>query len=71
LNEHRRKGIALALAQKQEKWAKQQGYDSVTFKTLNRHKNMLCFALRRDFYLFKIDIHDDILEYRLWLKKEL
>lgn len=67
----RRKGVALALAEAQEAWARKQGYSSVTFKTRNRLKAMLCFALQRGFNITQIDPQEEIGEYRIWLKKEL
>jgi GNAT superfamily N-acetyltransferase len=49
LPEYRRLGIASTLAQEQEDWAKQQGYSPVFFKTRNRRKAMLIFALKNGF----------------------
>lgn len=46
LPNYRGHGVAKKLADAQELWAKEKGYDSVTFKTRNRHKAMLCFALK-------------------------
>ncbi|MEL6142372.1 MAG: GNAT family N-acetyltransferase, partial [Bacteroidota bacterium] len=51
----RRRGIALALAEEQEKWAQLQGYPHVTFKTLNRHQAMLLFAISRGFQIIQVD----------------
>lgn len=67
----RRRGLALALAEAQEKWAKEQGYDSVTFKTRNRLKGMLCFALQRGFDIIQLDPYPNIGESRIWLRKKL
>ncbi len=67
----RRKGIALALAEAQEEWARKHHYSSVTFKTRNRLKAMLCFALQRGFHIFQVDPYPDVGESRIWLKKEL
>lgn len=67
----RRAGVALALAQAQEKWAVAQGYSSVTFKTRNRLKGMLCFALQRGFNIINVDPYEQIEESRVWLRKEL
>ena len=67
----RRNGIAQALADEQEEWARSEGYPSVTFKTLNRHKAMLNFSLYNGFNIIKVEERDTIDEYRIWLKKEL
>ena len=67
----RRKGVALALAEAQEAWAKEQGFQSIRFKTRNRHKNMLHFALSRGFNIVGFEAHEDIGESRIWLEREL
>ena len=46
LPNYRGKGIAQQLADEQEAWAKQQNYPHITFKTRNRHRAMLLFALK-------------------------
>ena len=71
LPDYRRRGVALALAEAQENWAHENGYRSVTFKTRNRLKAMLCFALQRGFNILKVDPTPQIGEYRIWLKKDL
>ncbi len=67
----RRQGVALTLAEAQENWAREQGYTSVTFKTRNRLKGMLCFALQRGFDLLEVEPRETIGEYRIWLRKTL
>lgn len=67
----RRRGLALALAEAQEKWVQQQGYPHVTFKTLNRHRNMLLFAIGRGFQIIGYEERADIAESRIWLRKWL
>ncbi len=67
----RRYGLARALAEAQEDWARQQGYTSVTFKTRNRHRAMLLFALRRGFQIIGLEAREDIEENRILLKKLL
>ncbi|MFK7921841.1 MAG: GNAT family N-acetyltransferase [Bacteroidia bacterium] len=71
LPQARRKGIALDLALEQERWAKAQGYRSIKFKTLNRHKKMLHFALGRGFDIIGVDAFPERGENRIWLEKEL
>lgn len=67
----RRQGIAQALANRQEAWARQQGYTSVTFKTRNRLKPMLMFGLRNGFNIVGFEAREDIGENRILLRKEL
>ena len=67
----RKKGIAEALAQHQEKWIKDQGYQNVILKTRNRHQGMLIFAIKNNFKIIEIEAKDDIEEHRILLKKRL
>ncbi len=71
LKNWRRKGLAKALADRQEAWARQQGYPSVTFKTRNRLKGMLLFALGNGFDIIDVEPKDNIGEYRILLRKDL
>lgn len=68
---YRRLGIAKALAVEQENWARKQGYESVTFKTQNKHKSMLIFALKNGFNIIGFKEKGDIGTYRILLRKEL
>jgi len=67
----RRRGVARALADAQDEWARQKGYPHVTFKTLNRLRSMLKFAIERGFNIIRIDEKEDINDYRIWLRREL
>ena len=69
--EFRRRGVASLLADRQEEWAKAQGYPTVTFKTLNRLRNMLRFGMDRGFNIIKVEEYEDVLENRIWLQREL
>lgn len=69
--EYRRLGIARKLAEAQEAWAKEKGYLHVNFKTLNRHRNMLHFALKRGFNIIRVEEREEVGEYRIWLQKKL
>ncbi len=71
LPSYRRRNIALRLAQKQEEWARKQGYKSVTFKTRNQHKNMLLFALKRGFNVVGFKEKGDVMTNRILLRKVL
>ncbi|HHM21451.1 MAG TPA: GNAT family N-acetyltransferase, partial [Bacteroidetes bacterium] len=55
LPEYRRMGIAKKLADEQEKWARENNYKTIVFKTRNRHKAMLLFSLNNGFDIFKIE----------------
>jgi len=68
---YRRMGLARQLAEKQEAWAKGKGYPHVTFKTRNRLKPMLIFALSRGFDIMEIQPKATIDEYRIILRKML
>ena len=67
----RKNGIAKRLAKEQEKWAKAEGYSQIVFKTRNRFKSMLLFGLTNGFNIIGFEEKDDILNYRIILKKEL
>jgi ribosomal protein S18 acetylase RimI-like enzyme len=71
LPEFRRLGLARALADAQDNWAKQKGYPTVTFKTRNRHRAMLHFALQRGFNIVAVEPRTTEAEFRIWLRKTL
>lgn len=71
LPKFRRLGLATKLAEKQENWAKRQGYPHVTFKTRNRLKPMLLFALKRGFNITEVQPKETVEEYRIVLRKSL
>lgn len=68
---HRSHGVAHKLADRQEEWARQQGYTSVWMKTRNRFPAMLLMAVRRGFRITSIDPRDKIAEHRIVLEKSL
>lgn len=69
--EYRRLGLAKELALRQEAWALQKGFESVKFKTLNRHKKMLTFALNHGFDIYNLKPKDELENYRIELIKHL
>ena len=71
LPSYRRRNVATRLAQYQEKWAQEHGYDCVTFKTRNQHLNMLLFSLRRGFIVVGFKEKDDPTANRIILRKVL
>ncbi|MEM9928935.1 MAG: GNAT family N-acetyltransferase [Bacteroidota bacterium] len=67
----RRKGVARALADAQDEWARRQGYPHITFKTKNCLRAMLRFGIDRGFNIIGVDPHEEIGEYRIWLRRML
>jgi GNAT superfamily N-acetyltransferase len=63
----RRRGVARLLADRQDEWARQHGYPTVTFKTLNSLRSMLRFGIDRGFNIIRVDEHEDVREHRIWL----
>lgn len=69
--EYRKVGIAQKLATTQEKWARKGGFESIKFKTLNRHKSMIIFAVKNGFEMYNIKPKDELANYRIEMIKEL
>lgn len=69
--EYRKRGIAKMLADHQEEWAKRMGYNSIRFKTKNRHKSMLHFALGNGFSIFNVQPKEELGRFRIELIKQL
>lgn len=67
----RKKGIADALANEQETWIKQNGFQNVILKTRNKHQGMLTFAIKNNFKIIEIEPKENIEEHRILLKKVL
>lgn len=67
----RKSGVAKLLARYQEQWAKANGYQSIKFKTMNRHKTMLLFALKNGFDIYNVKVNDELENYRIEMIKEL
>ncbi|MFC1754529.1 GNAT family N-acetyltransferase [Thermoproteota archaeon] len=71
LEEYRRKGIASQLANEQEKWAKEQGFKKVWFKTYNNFKPMIIFALKRGFNIVRSEYNEKRKKIVIFLDKDL
>lgn len=69
--EFRKYGIADALAEYQENWAKEKGFTSVFFKTRNRFPAMISFGLKRNFKIIKIIPKVGVDDYRVVMRKGL
>lgn len=68
---YRRIGVAEALANHQENWAKQNGFASITLKTRKKHEAMIVFSMNRGFSAFKEEMKTDASETRIWMEKKL
>uniref|UniRef100_UPI0040482768 GNAT family N-acetyltransferase n=2 Tax=Algoriphagus sp. TaxID=1872435 RepID=UPI0040482768 len=69
--EFRGKGIATALAEEQERWAKAQGFTAVFFKTRNRFPAMIQFGIKRGFKIVDLHPKGGIEDYRIVMHKNL
>lgn len=67
----RRVGVASALQQAMEQWCTQHGYVSLRFKTRNRHRSMIAFALRHGFNMVDFEKKGAVDDYRLVFEKAL
>jgi predicted GNAT superfamily acetyltransferase len=68
---YRQQQVAKQLAQMQEEWARENGFNSIRFKTRNRHKAMLVFALKNRFQIIAVEPRETVEEYRIVLEKRL
>jgi len=71
LPSYRKNGIAKKLAATQEDWARTNGFQTITFKTRNRLKGMLIFAIKNNFHITDVEPKESIDEYRISLRKYL
>ena len=69
--EFRKYGIADALAEYQENWAKEKGFTSVFFKTRNRFPAMISFGLKRGFKIVQVIRKGGVEDYRVVMSKRL
>lgn len=70
LPDSRRGGVASRLLQAMEVWCRKNGYEELTFKTLNEHKAMLIFAIENGFEIFSVENRKGK-EPRIWCSKKL
>lgn len=68
---YRRLGIAKTLAEEQEKRLRQQGIRAVTFKTHNKHRNMLLFSISNGFQIVGFEPRTNLEDHRIYLWKKL
>ena len=69
--EFRKLGIADALAEHQENWAREKGFTSIFFKTRNRFPAMITFGLSRGFKIMEVIPKGGVEDYRIVMSKEL
>ncbi len=69
--EFRQEGVAKALAEYQQQWAREQGYRSIRLTTRNRHRNMLIFAIKDGFQIVDFRPRAEVAESRIDLEKIL
>lgn len=69
--EFRKYGMATALAEYQENWAREKGFKSVFFKTRNRFPAMITFGLKRGFKIMEVIPKGGMEDYRVVMWKEL
>jgi GNAT superfamily N-acetyltransferase len=67
----RNSGIARAMAESQEAWARRQGFHTIRFKTRNRFVQMLHFGLSRGFRIVGFEKRGEVADYRILLEKQL
>ncbi len=67
----RRKNIAQQLLNVQEKWANENGFNSIKVKTRNKFPAMLQFLIKNQYLISTIIEKDDIHEHRIFLEKSL
>lgn len=64
-------GIATALADEQEFWAKAQGFTAVFFKTRNRFPGMIQFGIKHGFKIVDLHPKGGVEDYRIVMHKDL
>lgn len=71
LPKYRKHGIAHALAEHQENWAREKGFKSIFFKTRNRFPAMITFGLSRGFKIMEVIPKGGVEDYRVVMWKGL
>ncbi|MBA4851949.1 GNAT family N-acetyltransferase [Emticicia sp. BO119] len=71
LPNYRKQSIAQQLADAQERWVKQEGFNAIVMKTRNRFKSMLLFALKNGFNVEEVEQKGAIEDHRIILRKKL
>ena len=69
--DYRKKGIAKLLAAEQEKWVRKHDIEKIRFKTLNRFKGMLIFALKNGYQIKGTEPFEQENTIKIILEKQL
>jgi predicted GNAT superfamily acetyltransferase len=68
---YRKSGLAAAMADRQQDWARRQGFHTIRFKTRNRFIQMLHFGLSNGFRIVGFEKKGEVADYRILLEKQL
>ena len=71
LPKFRKQGVAEKLADYQEKWASENGYNSIKLKTRKKHEAMIVFSSKRGFVITKEIPKIPEAETRICMEKKL
>lgn len=71
LPEYRNRGIAQNLDDEMERRVRAKGFDSIVFKTRNKFKAMLQFAIKNRYQVVGFEEKGTVTEHRIVLKKEI
>ncbi len=71
LPEYRNRGIASALADRQEEWVRNHGYTSIWMKTRNCFPEMLLMAVGRGFRIVGFELREEVGQHRIVLEKSI
>ena len=71
LPEYRKRGVATALAEIQEKWAEEMSYNKIKMITRKKHKAIIRFSLHRGFKITGGTSKNPASESRVWMEKSL
>ncbi len=70
-SEARGKGVAQALLEAQEKWARDHNFQTITVKSRNQFPAMLRLLIRNDYLIERYEEKPNILESRIYFRKAL
>lgn len=71
LTEYRKSGVALALMQEQEKWAKKQQFSCIEIKTRNCFKGMLILCIKQNYLIVSVENKENSEQNRIILQKQI
>ena len=71
LPKYRKKGIANALMEAQENWARKKHFQLIEIKTRNCFKAMLIFSLKQNYFIKDVEKKDNPEQNRIILQKKI